>query len=213
MPGSRGSCPLAGSKGRALTGVPLPGQRAGVEGVAPPCEVKGQSPFLGSRCQMMAEEDALPFDNFKGCICSNYPDARVVGGRYSGSDQMERKNVDSAKELWDSLESKYMAEDAYSKKFLCDRQVASSWMDFKHSLKHGKDDLSLVQLASHLCIKEPLRAHESDKVKGKEVARPLVNMLEEGGKNKNNKQNKGKKRGFKDNNGGSGSNKKPKLEC
>nr|GEX42683.1 zinc finger, CCHC-type [Tanacetum cinerariifolium] len=34
-----------------------------------------------------------------------------------------------------------------------------------------------------------------------------------GGKNKNNKQNKGKKRGFKVNNGGFGSNKKPKLEC
>ncbi|GKF21189.1 hypothetical protein Tco_0069827, partial [Tanacetum coccineum] len=28
------------------------------------------------------------------------------------------KNVESAKELWDSLESKYMAEDASSKKFL-----------------------------------------------------------------------------------------------
>ncbi|GJS92954.1 zinc finger, CCHC-type containing protein [Tanacetum coccineum] len=38
-------------------------------------------------------------------------------------------------------------------------------------------------------------------------------MMEEGGKNKNNKQNKGKKCGFKDNNDGSGSKKKPKLEC
>nr|GFC37266.1 retrovirus-related Pol polyprotein from transposon TNT 1-94 [Tanacetum cinerariifolium] len=38
-------------------------------------------------------------------------------------------------------------------------------------------------------------------------------LNEKGGKNKNNKQNKGKKRGFKDNNGGSDSNKKPKLEC
>nr|GFC45006.1 zinc finger, CCHC-type [Tanacetum cinerariifolium] len=47
-------------------------------------------------------------------------------------------NVESAKELWDSLESKYMAEDSLSKKF----------MDFKHTLKHDKDDLSLVQLGS-----------------------------------------------------------------
>ncbi|GKC75252.1 zinc finger, CCHC-type containing protein [Tanacetum coccineum] len=61
-------------------------------------------------------------------------------------------------------------------------KLPPSWKDFKHSLKHGKDDLSLVQ-------------------------------LEEGRKNKNNKQNKGNKRGFKDNNGGSGFNKKPKLEC
>ncbi|GKC52140.1 zinc finger, CCHC-type containing protein [Tanacetum coccineum] len=62
------------------------------------------------------------------------------------------QNIKSAKELCDSLESKYMAEDASCKKFF-------------------------------------------------------------GGKSKTNKQNKGKKRGFKENNGGSGSNKKPKLEC
>ncbi|GKA23658.1 zinc finger, CCHC-type containing protein [Tanacetum coccineum] len=92
-------------------------------------------------------------------------------------------------------------------------KLPSSWKDFKHTLKHGKDDLSLVQLGSHLRIEESLRAHESDKGKGKEVAGPSVNMMEEGGKNKNNKQNKTKKCGFKDNNGGSGSNKKPKLEC
>nr|GFA02949.1 zinc finger, CCHC-type [Tanacetum cinerariifolium] len=54
-----------------------------------------------------------------------------------------------------------------------------SWKDFKHTLKHGKDDLSLVQL--------------------------------EEGKNKHNKQNKGKKRS-NENNNGSSSNKKPKLE-
>ncbi|GKG17618.1 zinc finger, CCHC-type containing protein, partial [Tanacetum coccineum] len=58
-----------------------------------------------------------------------------------------------------------------------------------------------------------LRAQESEKGKGKEVVRPYVNMTEEGGKNKNNKQYKVKKRGFKENNSGSGSNKKPKLEC
>ncbi|GJZ11458.1 zinc finger, CCHC-type containing protein [Tanacetum coccineum] len=110
-------------------------------------------------------------------------------------------NVESAKELWDSLESKYIAEDYSSKKFL----------DFKHTLKHGKDDLSLVQLGSHLRIEESLRAHDSDKGKGKEVGGPSVNMTEEG-KNKHNKQNKGKKRS-NENNSGSSSNKKPKLEC
>ncbi|GJX34297.1 zinc finger, CCHC-type containing protein [Tanacetum coccineum] len=80
-------------------------------------------------------------------------------------------------------------------------------------LKHGKDDMSLVQLGSHLLIEESLRAQESDKGKGKEVDGPSVNMIEEGGNNKNNKQNKEKKHGFKDNNGGSCSNKKPKFEC
>ncbi|GJX23981.1 zinc finger, CCHC-type containing protein [Tanacetum coccineum] len=137
------------------------------------------------------------------------------------------QNVESAKDLWDSLEFKYMAEDASSKKFLVSNfnnykmvdsrpameqfnnlfriigqytqhglkmdesifvssvidMLPPSWKDFKHSLKHGK-----------------------------EIVRPSVNMMEEGGKNKNNKQNKGKKRGFKDNDG-SCSNKKPKLAC
>ncbi|GKD47582.1 zinc finger, CCHC-type containing protein [Tanacetum coccineum] len=162
-------------------------------------------------------------------------------------------NVESAKELWDSLESKYMAEDSSSKKFLVSNfnnykmvdsrpvmeqynellrilgqytqhglkmdesisvssiidKLPPSWKDFKHTLKHGKDDLSLVQLGSHLRIEESLRAQDSDKGKGKEVAGPSVNMTEEG-KNKNNKQNKGKKR---EHGSGSGSNKKPKLEC
>ncbi|GJX91098.1 protein kinase, ATP binding site-containing protein, partial [Tanacetum coccineum] len=112
------------------------------------------------------------------------------------------QNVELAKELWDSLESKYMAEDASSQKIFgqytqhglkIDESISvssvidklpPSWKDFKHTLKHGK-----------------------------EVVGPSVNMTEEGGKNKNNKQNKGKKRGFNENNGGSGSNKKPKLEC
>ncbi|GJZ57916.1 zinc finger, CCHC-type containing protein [Tanacetum coccineum] len=95
-------------------------------------------------------------------------------------------------------------------------KLPPSWKDFKHTLKHGKDDLSLVQLDSHLRIEESLRAQDSDKGKGKDVVGPSVNMTEEGGKNKNNKQNKGKKgkkRGFNKNNGSSGSNKKPKLEC
>nr|GEX61154.1 zinc finger, CCHC-type [Tanacetum cinerariifolium] len=91
-------------------------------------------------------------------------------------------------------------------------KLPPSWKDFKHTLKHGKDDLSLVQLGSHLCIEESLRAQDSDKGKCKEVGGPSVNMTEEGGKNKHHKQNKGKK-GSNENNNGSSSNKKPKLEC
>nr|GEV34497.1 zinc finger, CCHC-type [Tanacetum cinerariifolium] len=113
-------------------------------------------------------------------------------------------NVKSAKELWDLLESKFMVEDSSSKKFL----MPPSWMDFKHTLKHGKDDFSLVQLGSYLRIEKSLRVQNSDKGKGKEVGRPFVNMTEEG----KNKQNKGTKRSNK-NNSSSSSNKKPKLEC
>ncbi|GJS56079.1 zinc finger, CCHC-type containing protein [Tanacetum coccineum] len=175
-------------------------------------------------------------------------------------DLLENDTVEAIRQIAnvvDYFESKYMAEDAYSKKFLVSNfnnykvvdsrhvmeqfnellrilgqytqhglkmdesisvssvidKLPPSLKDFKHSLKHGKDDLSLVQLGSHLCIEESLRVHESDKGKGKEVAGPSVSMVEEGGKNKNNKQTKGKKHGFKENNGGSGFNNKPKLEC
>nr|GEZ18850.1 zinc finger, CCHC-type [Tanacetum cinerariifolium] len=112
-------------------------------------------------------------------------------------------NVESAKELWDSLESKYMADDSSSKKFLTQHglkmdesiyvssiidKLPPSWKDFKHTLKYGKDDLSLVQLGSHLHIEESLRAQDSDNGKGKEVGGPSVNMTEGGGKNKYHKQ-------------------------
>ncbi|GKC13291.1 reverse transcriptase domain-containing protein, partial [Tanacetum coccineum] len=71
----------------------------------------------------------------------------------------------------------------------------------------------LCSTSSTLTHRGALRAQKSDKGKGKKVVGPFVNMTKEGGKNKNNKQNKGKKCGFKDNNDGSSSNKKPKLEC
>nr|GEV72242.1 zinc finger, CCHC-type [Tanacetum cinerariifolium] len=153
----------------------------------------------------MAEKDAFLVDYVKGGLCVDYTDARIVGRCKSGSNMNKGKvnddyicrghilngmsdslfdvytNVELAKELWDSLESKYMVEDSSSKKFL----------DFKHTLKHGKDDMSLVQLGSHLRIEESLRAQDSDKGKGKEVGGPSVNMTEEGGKNKYYKQNKG----------------------
>nr|GEV11729.1 zinc finger, CCHC-type [Tanacetum cinerariifolium] len=54
-----------------------------------------------------------------------------------------------------------------------------SWKDFKHNLKHLKDELTLVELGSHLCIKESLRTQDNDKPKGNNVVGPLVvNMVE-----------------------------------
>ncbi|GJV02954.1 zinc finger, CCHC-type containing protein [Tanacetum coccineum] len=73
-------------------------------------------------------------------------------------------------ELWDSLESKYMAEDASSKKIL---------KDFQHTLKHKKEELTLIELGSHLRIEESLRVQDNDKPKGNIVASSLVvNMME-----------------------------------
>ncbi|GJT89539.1 zinc finger, CCHC-type containing protein [Tanacetum coccineum] len=74
------------------------------------------------------------------------------------------QNVESEKELWDSLEAKYMAKDA---------------LNFKHTLKHKKEELTLVELGSNLHIKESFRVQDCDKTKGNNVAGPsVVNMVE-----------------------------------
>ncbi|GKC23883.1 hypothetical protein Tco_1026033, partial [Tanacetum coccineum] len=53
-----------------------------------------------------------------------------------------------------------------------------SWKDFKHTLKHEKEKLTLVEFGSHLRIDESLRVQDSDKPKGNNVAGPLfVNMV------------------------------------
>ncbi|GJR45674.1 zinc finger, CCHC-type containing protein [Tanacetum coccineum] len=121
------------------------------------------------------------------------------------------QNVESSKELWDSLEAKYMAEDASSKKFLVINftsykmtnsrpimkqynellgilgrftqhkmkmdeaiqvsciieKLSPSWKDFKHTLKHNKEELTLVELGSHLRIEESLRVYTNNRGKRK----------------------------------------------
>nr|GFC52667.1 zinc finger, CCHC-type [Tanacetum cinerariifolium] len=58
-------------------------------------------------------------------------------------------------------------------------KLPSSWKDFKHTLKHLKEELTLVELDSHLSIEESLRAQDNDKPKGNYVAGPsVVNMME-----------------------------------
>ncbi|GKD45457.1 zinc finger, CCHC-type containing protein [Tanacetum coccineum] len=123
------------------------------------------------------------------------------------------QNVETSKELWDTLEAKYMAEDASSKKFLVSNftnykmtdsrpvlkqynellgilrrftqhkmnmdesiqvsciidKLPPSWKNFKHTLKHLKEELTLVELGSHLRIEESLRAQDNDKPKSNNV--------------------------------------------
>nr|GFC50035.1 zinc finger, CCHC-type [Tanacetum cinerariifolium] len=58
-------------------------------------------------------------------------------------------------------------------------KFSPSWKDFKHTLKHLKEKLTLIELGSHLRIKESLRVQDSDKPKGNNVAGPsVVNMVE-----------------------------------
>ncbi|GKA77853.1 zinc finger, CCHC-type containing protein [Tanacetum coccineum] len=93
-----------------------------------------------------------------------------------------RKRAKWDNDDYDSLEAKYMTEDASSKKFLVSciiEKLPPSWNDFKHILKHLKEELTLVELGSHLRIEESLRVQDSDKLKGNNVAGPsVVNMVE-----------------------------------
>ncbi|GKB99791.1 hypothetical protein Tco_0985928 [Tanacetum coccineum] len=53
-----------------------------------------------------------------------------------------------------------------------------SWKDFKHTLKHLKEELNLVELGSQLHIEESLKVQDSDKPKGNNVAgTSVVNMV------------------------------------
>nr|GEV08362.1 zinc finger, CCHC-type [Tanacetum cinerariifolium] len=79
----------------------------------------------------------------------------------------------------DSLKAKYMAEDA---------------SNFKHTLKHKKEELTLVELGSHLRIDESLRVQDSDKPKGNNVVGPsVVNMVKHNNSSRYN-DNKGKRK-------------------
>nr|GEV08615.1 hypothetical protein [Tanacetum cinerariifolium] len=133
-------------------------------------------------------------------------------------------NVESAKELWDSLESKYMAEDSSSKKFLVSnfnnykmvdsRPVMEQYNElfriFGQYTQHGLKMNESISVSS-IIDKLPSSRKDFKHTLKHEVGGPSVNMTEEAGKNKQHKQNKGKKRS-NENNSGSSSNKKPKLE-
>nr|GEY51461.1 zinc finger, CCHC-type [Tanacetum cinerariifolium] len=117
--------------------------------------------------------------------------------------QHECDNVKTSKELWDTLEAKYMAEDALSKKFLVSnftnykmtdsRPVLEQYNELlgilgrftQHKMNMDEsiqEDLTLIELGSHLRIKESLRAQDNDKPKGNNVAGPsVVNMWVDSG--------------------------------
>nr|GEV97849.1 zinc finger, CCHC-type [Tanacetum cinerariifolium] len=74
-------------------------------------------------------------------------------------------------------------------------KLPPSWKEFKHGLKHKKEELNSVQLGSHLRIEEGLRNQELDNnSKGKnQIGSSSFNMVErDGAKNSNNNKNKRK---------------------
>nr|GEV92147.1 zinc finger, CCHC-type [Tanacetum cinerariifolium] len=58
-------------------------------------------------------------------------------------------------------------------------KLPPSWKYFKHTLKHKKEELALVELDSHLRIEESLGVQDNDKPKSNNVDGPsVVNMVE-----------------------------------
>ncbi|GJZ61624.1 zinc finger, CCHC-type containing protein, partial [Tanacetum coccineum] len=89
-------------------------------------------------------------------------------------------------------------------------KLPPSWKDFKHTLKHLKEELTLIELGSHLRIEESLRVQDNDKPKGNNVAGPsVINMVEHNNSSRYN-DNKGKR---KHHNTIADPNKKPKVTC
>ncbi|GKA10143.1 zinc finger, CCHC-type containing protein [Tanacetum coccineum] len=89
-------------------------------------------------------------------------------------------------------------------------KLSPSWKDFKHTLKHLKEELTLIELGSHLRIEESPRAQDNDKPKSNNVASPsVVNMVEHNNSFRYN-DNKGKR---KHHDTRAKPNKKPKVTC
>nr|GEW20047.1 hypothetical protein [Tanacetum cinerariifolium] len=122
-----------------------------------------------------------------------------------GDNPTVEQNVESFKEQWDSLKAKYIAEDASSKKFLVSnftnykmtdsRPVSKQYnelFDFKHTLKHKKEELTLVELGSHLLIKKSLKVQDSDKPKRNNVVGLSVVIMVEYNNSSRYNDNKGK---------------------
>ncbi|GJS96793.1 hypothetical protein Tco_0803761 [Tanacetum coccineum] len=89
-------------------------------------------------------------------------------------------------------------------------KLPPSWKDFKHTLKHKKEELTLIELGSHLRIKVSLRVQDSDKPKGNNVAvSSVVNIMEHNNSIRYN-DNKGKR---KHHDTKANPNKKSKVTC
>nr|GEU91587.1 zinc finger, CCHC-type [Tanacetum cinerariifolium] len=75
-----------------------------------------------------------------------------------------------------------------------DHANSTTLKDFKNTLKHQKEELTLVELGSHLRIEESLKVQDNDKPKGKNVYGPSVNNMMEPNKSFRYNDNKGKRK-------------------
>ncbi|GJV68231.1 zinc finger, CCHC-type containing protein [Tanacetum coccineum] len=89
------------------------------------------------------------------------------------------QNVESSKELWDSLEAKSMVKDASSKKFLVSNLTNYKMIDSRPVLEQYNELLGILGRFTQHKINMDESIQDSDKPKGNNVAGPLVvNMVE-----------------------------------
>ncbi|GJR66186.1 zinc finger, CCHC-type containing protein [Tanacetum coccineum] len=91
------------------------------------------------------------------------------------------QNVESSKELWDSLEAKYMAEDASSKKFLVSNFTNYKMTYSRPVLEQYNELLGILGgFTQHkMNMDEAIQVQDSDKPKSNNVVGPsVVNMVE-----------------------------------
>ncbi|GKC87126.1 zinc finger, CCHC-type containing protein, partial [Tanacetum coccineum] len=112
-----------------------------------------------------------------------------------GNDASVEQNIESSKELWDSLEVKYMAKDASSKKFLVTNfinykmtrpvleqytkllKILRRFTQHKMNMDESIQELTLVELDRN--IKKALRVQDNDKLNGNNVIGPPVGNIVE----------------------------------
>ncbi|GJS75840.1 zinc finger, CCHC-type containing protein [Tanacetum coccineum] len=103
-------------------------------------------------------------------------------------------NVESSKELWDSLEAKYMLEDASSKKFLVSNFINYKMTDSIPVMEQYNKLLGILGRFTQHKINMDKAIQDSDKPKSNNVAGPLaVNMVEHNNSIRYN-DNKGKRK-------------------
>nr|GFB47383.1 zinc finger, CCHC-type [Tanacetum cinerariifolium] len=151
----------------------------------------------------MAEEDALYAFQHECGVCADYSHARGWRGLILNgmSDSLfdTYQNFETSKELWDTLEAKYMVEDALCKKFLVSNFINYKMIDSRTVLEQYNERLGILR-----------RVLDSDKPKGNNVAGPSVVNMVEHNKSFGYNDNKGKR---KHHDTRANANKKPKVTC
>ncbi|GJR75079.1 zinc finger, CCHC-type containing protein [Tanacetum coccineum] len=104
------------------------------------------------------------------------------------------QNVKSSKELWDSLEAKYMAENASSKKFLVSNFTNYKMTDSRPVMEQYNELLGILGRFTQHKINMDVAIQDNDKAKGNNVVDPfVVNMVKHNNSSRYN-DNKGKRK-------------------